>query len=130
MYYSIRHVTRFRYSAPVYESVMEVRMHPRTEGLQRCYSFELAVQPRARTYSYRDPMGNMVHYFNIPENHRELAVTAEALVQVEPEPVPERLEKDAWQHFDPELLPFDAFEMLLPSHFARPTALLCDLSNQ
>jgi transglutaminase-like putative cysteine protease len=130
MYYSIRHVTRFRYSAPVYESVMEVRMHPRTEGLQRCYSFELAVQPRARIYSYRDPLGNMVHYFDIPEHHRELAITAEALVQVEPDPVPERLDADAWQHFDPELLPADAFEMLLPSHFARPTALLDELSTR
>jgi transglutaminase-like putative cysteine protease len=130
MYYSIRHVTRFRYSAPVYESVMELRMHPRSEGLQRCYSFELAVQPRARVYSYRDPLGNTVHYFNIPENHRELAITAEALVQVEPEPEPERLEEDAWARLDAELLPADAFEMLFPSHFARPTPLLGELSKQ
>src|ERR1700736_1903249 len=129
MYYSIRHVTRFRYSAPVYESVMELRMHPRSEGLQRCYSFELAVQPRARVYSYRDPLGNTVHYFDIPENHRELAITAEALVQVEPEPEPERLDAEAWDRLDPELLPADAFEMLLPSHFARPTRLLGELSK-
>jgi transglutaminase-like putative cysteine protease len=130
MYYSIRHVTRFRYSAPVYESVMELRMHPRTEGLQRCYSFELAVQPRARVYSYRDPLGNTVHYFNIPENHRELAITAEALVQVEPDPIPERLDEEAWKGLDSELLSADAFEMLLPSRFARPTPLLGELSTQ
>ena len=34
MFYSIRHVTRFRYSAPVRESVMELRMQPRSEGPQ------------------------------------------------------------------------------------------------
>ena len=32
MFYSIRHLTRFRYRTPVSESLMEVRMHPRTEG--------------------------------------------------------------------------------------------------
>ena len=32
MFYSIRHVTRFRYSSPVMESVMELRMQPRSEG--------------------------------------------------------------------------------------------------
>ena len=47
MYYSIRHVTRFRYGARVYESVTEARMQPRSEGTQSCYSFNLAVQPRA-----------------------------------------------------------------------------------
>jgi len=32
MHYSIRHLTKFRYSAAISESVMEVRMQPRTEG--------------------------------------------------------------------------------------------------
>ena len=32
MYYRIRHLTRYVYSAPVHESLTEVRMHPRTEG--------------------------------------------------------------------------------------------------
>jgi hypothetical protein len=35
MFYSIRHVTRFRYFAPVRESVMELRMQPRSEGRRR-----------------------------------------------------------------------------------------------
>ena len=130
MYYSIRHVTRFRYSAPVYESAMEVRMQPRSEGAQRCYSFELAVQPRAQVHSYRDSLGNTVHYFDIPASHRELAITAEALVQVDPEQAPERLDEDAWRQLDPELLPPDAFDMLLPSHFARLTPLLRELSKE
>jgi len=30
MFYSIRHLTKFRYSAPVSESVMELRMCPRS----------------------------------------------------------------------------------------------------
>jgi hypothetical protein len=41
MFYSIRHVTRFVYSAPITESITEVRMQPRNEGQQRCLKFEL-----------------------------------------------------------------------------------------
>jgi transglutaminase-like putative cysteine protease len=129
MFYSIRHVTRFRYSAPIYESVMEVRMHPRSEGLQRAYSFELAVQPRARVHSYRDMLGNTVHYFDIPENHRELAITAEALVQLDPAAIPDRLDEADWALLEPDSLPSEAYEMLLPSHFAHEAPLLEDFAK-
>ena len=44
MFYSIRHVTRFRYSAPVRESVMELRMQPRSEGPQTLRSFQITHQ--------------------------------------------------------------------------------------
>ena len=50
-YYSVRHVTRFHYSDPIRESVMELRMQPRDDGLQRLHSFELAIQPRGRRLS-------------------------------------------------------------------------------
>ena len=32
MRYTIRHVTRFTYEAPITESVMEARMQPRSDG--------------------------------------------------------------------------------------------------
>lgn len=128
MYYSIRHVTHFRYGAGVYESVMEARMQPRSESTQRCYSFKLAVQPRARIYLYRDSLANTVHYFDIPEIHRELAITAEALVDLDPVPIPDRLEKGDWKLLDPEQMPAHAFEMLLPSHFAQTCPALEELA--
>ena len=46
---------RFTYSAPISESVMEVRMQPRGDGRQRCLRFELTTQPRARVFAYQDP---------------------------------------------------------------------------
>ncbi len=36
MRYSVRHVTRFDYESVVRESVMEVRMQPRSDAMQRC----------------------------------------------------------------------------------------------
>ena len=81
MHYAIRHITRFTYDAPIRESVMEIRMQPRTELAQRCLRFELATQPRAHVSSYVDLMGNIVHHFDIPSEHTELVVTAQAIVE-------------------------------------------------
>src|ERR1043165_3721548 len=101
MFYAIRHLTRFRYLSPVSESLMELRMHPRTEGGQRCLSFQLSVDPRARVAEYRDYLGNMVHHFDVPGNHKELAILAEALVELEPpQDLPERLSPAAWDELD------------------------------
>jgi hypothetical protein len=54
MFYSIRHVTRFRYSGPVRESVMELRMQPRSEGPQTLRSFQISTNPPALCL-YRSP---------------------------------------------------------------------------
>jgi hypothetical protein len=107
---------------------MEARMQPRSESTQRCYSFNLAVQPRARVYLYRDSLANTVHYFDIPEIHRELAITAEALVDLDPVPIPDRLDEGDWKLLDPDLMQADTFDMLLPSHFARPSPALEELA--
>ena len=72
MYYSIRHVTRFRYSVPVRESVMELRMQPRSEGPQALRSFQITTSPRAQLYAYTDHLGNAVYHFNILRAHEEL----------------------------------------------------------
>lgn len=104
-------------------------MQPRSESKQRCYSFKLAVQPRARIYLYRDSLANTVHYFDIPEIHRELAITAEALVDLDPVPIPDRLDEADWKLLDPDMMPGDAFEMLLPSHFARTSPVLEELAD-
>ncbi len=128
MFYSIRHLTRFRYKAPVSESLMELRMHPRTEGGQRCLSFQLSVDPRTRSYEYRDYLGNMVHHFDVPGQHRELKIVAEALVEIEPElELPDRLEPSAWDELDQQAAAGDYWEMLMPSQFAQPTEALLGL---
>jgi len=125
MYYSIRHLTKFRYSAPVSESIMEARMQPRSEGPQRCLSFQLAVQPRRRVYSYRDYLGNTVHHFDVPGQHRQLTLIAEALVDVQPAPaLPESLGPGAWEALDETIAAGDYIEMLLPSQFGQSSELL------
>jgi transglutaminase-like putative cysteine protease len=128
MFYSVRHLTRFRYPTPVSESLMELRMHPRTEGGQRCLSFRLSVEPRTRVYEYRDYLGNTVHHFDVPGQHRELKIVAEALVEIEPAlELPEGLDPSAWEQLDEQAAAGDYWEMLMPSQFADPTEALLGL---
>ncbi len=120
MFYSIRHLTKFRYSAPVSESIMELRMQPRSEGAQRCLSFDLNVTPRTRVQSYRDHLGNVVHHFDVPSAHRQLTIIAEAMVDVAPRPaLPLRLGGGAWKQLRAHLAAGDFWEMLAPSQFAH-----------
>lgn len=125
MYYSIRHLTKFRYSTHVSESLMEARMQPRSDGPQRCLSFQLVVQPKARVQSYRDYLGNMVHHFDVPGRHKQLSIVADALVDVQPPPqLPDSLGENAWEELDELIAQGDYIEMLLPSHFGQSTELL------
>ena len=57
MFYAIRHLTRYRYNRPVWQSMMEVRMHPISEATQRCFTFRLQVNPRARIFTFQDHLG-------------------------------------------------------------------------
>ena len=131
MFYSIRHLTKFRYATPVSESVMETRMHPRNEVNQRCLTFHLAVSPRCRAFSYRDYLGNHVHHFDIPGQHSQLVIIAEALVDLQsPLQLPASLTSEAWEEIDALVQDGDYWEMLLPSEFAKPTPSLLKLAGQ
>src|ERR1700719_4000329 len=101
-FYSIRHLTRFRYSRPISESIMETRMNPRSDSSQHCLTFTLSVSPRCRVFSYRDHLGNNVQHFDIPGEHSELVIIAEALVERRQQQIelPESLSEDAWRELD------------------------------
>ncbi|MFV9503467.1 MAG: transglutaminase family protein [Oscillochloridaceae bacterium umkhey_bin13] len=131
MHYSILHKTRYRYSAPVSESVTEVRMQPRSEGAQICRSFRLHTNPSAQVYHYYDNYGNLVHHFTIPAPHKLTTITAEALVFLPPpDPLPADLGPDAWERLDQLVASEDHWDFLTPSRFARQTTLLNTLVDQ
>jgi transglutaminase-like putative cysteine protease len=86
MQYAIRHISQFEYDRAIRESVMEVRVCPRTEAQQHCYSHDLSVTPRAQIFSYQDSVGNIVHHFDIPEEHDRLVLESRARVEVHAPP--------------------------------------------
>src|SRR5579875_2485185 len=129
MHFSVRHLTKFVYKHPVSESIMETRMHPRSDTNQRCLTFQLSVTPRCRVFSYRDHLANHVHHFDIPGQHTQLVIVAESLVEMQPHPdLPTSLPGSSWDHLDKLVHEGDFWEMLLPSGFAVPTPALDTLA--
>jgi transglutaminase-like putative cysteine protease len=130
-FYSIRHLTRFRYEQPVSESIMETRMHPRSDSNQHCLTFSLSVSPRCRVFTYRDHLGNNVQHFDIPGEHTQLVIVAESVVEQQVLPdVPAFLSPDAWGALDDMVAAGDYWEMLLPSQFVVETPALAKLAAQ
>ncbi len=131
MFYAIRHFTRYRYSHSVWQSMMEVRMHPRSEGNQRCFIFQLSVNPRARIFAYTDARGNLVHHFDLPSRHRQLTIVSDALVNIEPQqPIPETMDYGVWNELEQLIEQRDLWDMLAPSHFARSSPELDKLAQE
>jgi transglutaminase-like putative cysteine protease len=131
MFYAIRHFTRYRYSRPVWQSMLEVRMHPRSENNQRCFTFRLSVNPRARIFSFIDYLGNQVHHFDLPSHHREITIIADSLVNIDPPAsVPDALPYEAWNDLRRMIDEDDHWQMLMPSQYARGCPQLDDLARE
>jgi transglutaminase-like putative cysteine protease len=125
MHYSIRHVTRFRYNAPVRESVMELRMQPRSEGPQMLRSFQIATNPRAQLFAYADHLGNAVYHFNVLRQHEELRIETQALVEMGPQPeLSESADRLEWDRYNRYNLSAEHFDLLGASKFAHMSAAL------
>lgn len=77
----IVHTTRYRYSAPIAETVMEVRLRPMDGNGQRCVDFSLELSHGIKPRTYRDGFGNHVHYFNLVRPHAGLSVVGRSIVE-------------------------------------------------
>lgn len=131
MQYLIRHITQFRYSAPIRESVMAVRMQPLSEGLQSCLAFQLEVNPHARVSTYGDYMGNIVHSFDIPQNHEQLTITARSQVYIDPpEMLPAKLPGRTWDDIDRLSEVSDFWELLTADDNLKPSKMLDELAHE
>lgn len=130
MTYSIRHVTSFSYEPAVGESVMEVRLQPRSDTRQRCLASGLFVNPQATVMAYRDFYGNAVHHFDIPGKHRSIELVAEATVEMLPRLELGGRKQSSWEELDELVEQGDYWEMLLPSRYAQITPALNELRSE
>ena len=63
------------------KSYNELRLHPLSNVWQKCLSSTLSILPICRTQSYLDLNGNIVHHFELPEEHQKLVIEARSLVE-------------------------------------------------
>lgn len=77
---SLRYVTHFRYTTPVWESHNSLRACPVDGDGQSLLDYSVHTRPGASFYSYVDNWGTRVDVFDIPQPHSELVVKASAQV--------------------------------------------------
>jgi len=77
----IVHSTRYRYTGPIAETVMEVRLQPMDGNGQRCLDFNLELSHGVKPQRYIDGYGNHVHYFNLVRPHSGLSVVSRSTVE-------------------------------------------------
>ncbi|TVP88409.1 MAG: transglutaminase family protein [Thioalkalivibrio sp.] len=95
MRYRVRHLTRYRYPAPVHGSLNELRLKPRPAPLQRLDHYRLEVQPSARYRAeHVDAFGNPATVLNIDQVHQEWSVSA--VFEVTRHPVEAELAFEPW----------------------------------
>ena len=109
----INHETTLTYTAPVAETVLEVRMAPPSDEDQTALSYRLRITPRAPVTSFRDGFGNRVDLFNVTTSYRELVIQATSFVRTHRRPGLARLEQVAWPPEGPTAI--EAVEFLQPS---------------
>lgn len=125
MFYSIRHVTRYRYDAPVRESIMQLYVQPKSESAQRLQSFQVTTHPRTTLLAYTDHFGNAVYHFDVPGSHQELSVETEAEVEMQATTAPpEWVDDAAWTALGEPRLRGEHFDMLENRGLTRSTPLL------
>tara|TARA_R110002096_G_scaffold252201_1_gene445160 strand:+ start:3751 stop:4635 length:885 start_codon:yes stop_codon:yes gene_type:complete len=74
------HLTEFHYSAPVTDSVKELRLTPPTTRYQTCESSLITLPEVFKLSPYDDLNINRVHHFEIPEPHDKLSIECTATV--------------------------------------------------
>ena len=132
MYYAVTHLTIYHYTDAISDSVMEVRLQPRTDEFQRCMRFDVDINAGAKLIPFKDYLGNMIHTFDVPSSHQELAIKAESIVDVKegfPAP-PEALSPDDWQAIDAIGQKPEFYDMLLPGSFTKVTPLLQSFAEE
>jgi transglutaminase-like putative cysteine protease len=125
MLLEIRHLTQYRYAAPVRESVMELWVQPQKGARQRLVSFDLELEPAAQLFSYVDAFGNAVYHFDAPQPHDLLTIRSHALVETQaPEALPQALDMGEWERLKSEFVKGECFDFLRPHGHAIATPAL------
>src|SRR5690606_24733025 len=81
MLLKIVHETRLDYSAPISETVMELRVTPRSTPHQTLRGLRIDVGPKANIVEYGDWLGNRVHQFSLLPLHNRIIIAAQSAVE-------------------------------------------------
>ncbi|MBV9488573.1 MAG: transglutaminase family protein [Verrucomicrobia bacterium] len=88
MRFRVTHVTDYRYTSPVAEAHLELRLTPPQRETQRIESHQISLQPNARASSYHDFFGNKTDVVSVPYRHSRLTIKSETTLRTLPSTLP------------------------------------------
>lgn len=98
MKYTIRHTTKYHYSAPASLSQNELQLHPRITSNQRVERFILEVNPQPQYRDNRyDYFGNHVDLFMVQHPHDSLSITTNSTVVTSVPLLPDPATTPSWE---------------------------------
>ena len=125
MIYDIRHVTTYRYDAPVTSARCTLRLLPSDDEGQRVFDSGLEVSPAPATISERtDFFGMRVTNVSIEATHRELRITALSRVEVERHETPAPALTPPWEDVRQAAFSSSQLGQNAPAHFLFPSRLV------
>lgn len=88
MRFRVTHITDYRYTSPVAEAHLELRLTPPQRENQRIEFHQISLQPSAKPSTYKDYFGNETNVVSLPYRHSRLTVRSEATVETLPGTLP------------------------------------------
>ena len=127
--YSVEHLTRYAYTAPVSQSWQLARLTPRSLPWQRLLSHALQIEPRSdERHDAPDSFGNSVTHFALHGAHRVLSVRMQCLVEVADRPAAADAgfgpAGPAWEAVREAILHAPRLDDLTAASMSEPTPLL------
>ncbi len=118
MIYDIRHITTYRYAAPVASAACVLRLLPRDEPGQTVLDSGLEISPNpAETHSSIDAFGNRVATVRIDAAHRELRIAALSRISVNRQAPPAPGLTPAWEQIRNAAQTSRSLAQDSPAHF-------------
>ena len=118
----VTHLTDYRYSQPVAEAYLELRLSPPERDIQRIDRHQLVLAPAAKVSQYDDYFGNRVAFVSLPYRHSRLTIRSDAVIETRAASLPERsldLSVQETRQILTAALPF-VFDYLQPTEMVKP----------
>lgn len=113
----IEHKTHYRYSQPVSEAYLELRLTPVATAGVKILEHNIRLEPKSQLSSYTDWLGNCVHFCAMVTKHEQLLITNQLTVQTSgvrpPEEALELTVAETRQLFNSQLE--EVYDYLLPT---------------
>ena len=123
--YTVEHLTRYAYTAPVSQSLQLARLTPRGLGWQKLLSHALHIDPKPdQRHDTLDSFGNHVTHFGLHGAHRLLSVRMQCLVEVAPRSSIVTEPHESLQAVREALRADPTLDDLNPARLSEPTPLV------